>query len=256
MKGKFLIGWTMIMILLIGATAVNLYTDISNNQTVFDARVENQELALFKEQTSASPNQTHEDGKSDVITSNDNLEIHLDSLQAQPISSSDVSFQSNEGNKSEERLIYEKYAEQMEGDPFWVWPYDIKAAYSQEVWPVVAYKESMYAAVGYSTVYLYGIPSENEITYNEASYQAQKALQTCFGIDNDTICLYSMRFESYDITDAEKPRWKFTYINPAQYYRTWYRVEINGKTGEVVRADCEKWQQLVEQIDFKNEWLY
>lgn len=157
--------------------------------------------------------------------------------------------------KTDEQEVYSKYAQQVNYDPFWQWPYELKAKYSQEVWPLVKDKEAMDEAVAFSTHYLYGMPTKNVMQYEDALILAQQTLQEQFDMDKSTVSMYCQRFEAYDITDSDKPLWKFTFINPDDYYGTWYRVEIAAATGEITRAEQGHWQPRErDNQDFDYMW--
>ena len=57
------------------------------------------------------------------------------------------------------------------------------------------------------------------------------------------------------MTEKNNRRWKFTLINPDDYYGTWYRVEILGATGEVVRVERGHWQER-DYMVHDNQWLF
>ena len=154
-----------------------------------------------------------------------------------------------------EAWIYRKYEEQAGFAPFWEWPYEMKAAYSTEVLPLVARKEAMMAEVGYSTTFAYGFPTEDELQYASALQIAQQTLMSQFGMSAAEAASFGLRYESYDVTEKNNRRWKFTLINPDDYYGTWYQVEILGATGEVVRAEKGHWQER-DYMVHDNQWLF
>ena len=147
----------------------------------------------------------------------------------------------NEKPVADEVKIYLEYCTQAKDAPFWEWPYELKADYSIRVRPMVINKEPLDREVALTTTYAYGIPAGNEMQYDKAVALAEKTIMDQYGLDEGTASAYNRRFEFYDTTDEKKPLWKFTMINPAEYYETWYRVEIDAITGEIVRAEKGHW---------------
>lgn len=134
------------------------------------------------------------------------------------------------------------------GMPFWWWIYDVKAAFSAEVGPVVANLESVNFEVAEATFYTYGIPAENEIQYEDALVIGRKVLAEEYGLTDKQIRAHSDLLEAYDVSDPDKPMWKFVFINPDDFYGIRYRVLINGRTGEIILHESYPWQ-----TNFKDE---
>lgn len=134
------------------------------------------------------------------------------------------------------------------GMPFWWWTYDVKAAFSAEVGPMVANLESVNFEVAEATFYTYGIPAENEIQYEDALVIGRKVLAEEYGLIDKQIRAHSDLLEAYDVSDPDKPMWKFVFINPDDFYGIRYRVLINGRTGEIILHESYPWQ-----TNFKDE---
>ena len=134
------------------------------------------------------------------------------------------------------------------GMPFWWWAYDVKAAFSAEVGPMVAKIESVNFEVAEATFYTYGIPAENEIQYEDALVIGRKVLAEEYGLTDKQIRAHSDLLEAYDVSDPDKPMWKFVFINPDDFYGIRYRVLINGRTGEIILHESYPWQ-----TNFKDE---
>ena len=139
------------------------------------------------------------------------------------------------------------------GMPFWWWTYDVKAAFSAEVGPMVANLESVNFEVAEATFYTYGIPAENEIQYEDALVIGRKVLAEEYGLTDKQIRAHSDLLEAYDVSDPDKPMWKFVFINPDDFYGIRYRVLINGRTGEIILHESFPWQRtfIDEEYDRK-----
>lgn len=134
------------------------------------------------------------------------------------------------------------------GMPFWWWTYDVKAAFSAEVSPMVANLESVNLEVAEATFYTYGIPAENEIQYEDALVIGRRVLAEEYGLTDKQIRAHSDLLEAYDVSDPDKPMWKFVFINPDDFYGIRYRILINGRTGEIILHESYPWQ-----TNFKDE---
>lgn len=152
----------------------------------------------------------------------------------------------------DETAIYHKYASQVNFDPFWFWPYELKAAYSAEIIPVIENMESMNYEVGISTLCIYGLPRQNDLSHDEALRIAQDAVMEKFSLSISKMNMYSRRFEYFDITDSNQPIWKFVLVNPDDYRGTMYRVEIDAQTADVLKNEAFPWKQL----DWRNDIIY
>ncbi len=145
-----------------------------------------------------------------------------------------------------------------------------KAAYSKEVNPIIqAILDSGdlspvtfdgyvdYSIVAPST-YTYGLPGDNDIPQEQALELAVKAIRETYGLDESIVALYKWVCTYFDISDPEKPLWRFL-IQPETWrdfeggldnpqYDLRYRVEIDARTGDIVTA--EEFQFVL--IDWKD----
>jgi hypothetical protein len=107
-----------------------------------------------------------------------------------------------------------------------------------------------------SAAFIYGVPDGRSISQEDALALAEDALVTMLGRDPAEIMFYTRYKEIYyDITDADKPLWKFFFPMPNAYVsdRVFgaqvldyygsdgerllnYKVELNAITGEIDRA--------------------
>ena len=146
-------------------------------------------------------------------------------------------------NRSIEVLKFLEYQENFGNRrAFWWWSYDVKAAFSAEVGPMVANLESVNSEVAAATFYTYGLPAESELQYEDALTIARKVLAEEYGLTNKQVLAHSYLLEAYDVSDPDKPMWKFVFINPDDFYGIRYRVLINGRTGEIILHESYPWQ--------------
>lgn len=150
--------------------------------------------------------------------------------------------------------------------PFRLWSIELKAKYSQTVNPLVSeiVRNGDMAPITIDgkldietlarTHYTYGLPESKSITQEMAYEMAVKAMHDEFEVDEGTINLYREKIVYYDVSDNERPLWRFVFSggslnwlklkdgvnNPLSQMS--FRVEVNAYTGEIEKA---------EQFDFK-----
>lgn len=157
-----------------------------------------------------------------------------------------------ERQKAPYMQLYLRYFEE-QNDFFWSWPYDVKAAYSAEMIPLVEKLESFSAEVAQTVVYRYGMPAEENIQYEQALQLARDTLSKEYKLTSSEIASYSTVYEAYDVTDPESPKWKFVFINPDDWYGTYYRVQLDANSGEIILHEQFQWQGRMkdEEYDMK-----
>ena len=155
-----------------------------------------------------------------------------------------------EANRPAHEQRYWEIAEQVNFDPFWTWSYAQKAACYAEIAPMVANLESLKQEIADATFYAYGLPAENEIQYEDALTIARKVLADEYGLTDKQIGAHSDLLEAYDVSDPDKPMWKFVFINPDDFFGIRYRVLINGRTGEIILHESYPWQQRFKDEEY------
>ena len=135
-----------------------------------------------------------------------------------------------------------------------------KAEYSQKINPLVqamldsgdlsAITESdgrvNYDIIAAST-YTYGLPGQNDIPQQQALEIANRAIRDTYGLKENTLSLYGWVCTFFDITNPEKPLWRFL-MQPApgvrygvdldaSQYNLRYRVEVDARTGEIAQTE-------------------
>ena len=153
--------------------------------------------------------------------------------------------------------IYNRYAQEADFAPFWEWSYTLKAAYSQEISPIVQSREANPEQVSFSNIYDYGLPGEGEISYDDALACARESLASRYQLTEEMLSALSQHYDAFDITQPETRRWKFTFMDPADAHGVWYRVEIDARSGEAIRVEKGHWQER-EWTDqsFDLLWLF
>lgn len=156
---------------------------------------------------------------------------------------------------------YGKYAEEGNNAPIQQWSLALKAAYSQEVRPMVlsALESDVWAYdaplaggrerdIIASTTYAYGLPADNAISEADARSKAQQALQERYQQNADD---FIDKFMYFDVTNPAVPIWRFVYLPanlPGAAPHMCYRIELNAYTGDVVNAEEFKQGQYGESL--------
>lgn len=146
--------------------------------------------------------------------------------------------------------LYLRYFEEQNSDFFWTWPYEVKAAYSAEMLPLTKDLESLNAEIATTLVYRYGTPSEEKVQYSQALQYAQNTLSEVYKLTASEIECYNQVYEAYDVTDPANPKWKFVFVNPDDWYGTYYRVHIDANTGEVILHEQFEWQSQLQSEEY------
>ncbi len=84
------------------------------------------------------------------------------------------------------------------------------------------------------------------------------------GLDENTFALYKLVSTFFDITNPEKPLWKFLFLpetwrdfkggldNPQYDLR--YKVEIDARTGDVAMLEEFEFQHLGQDLEYDLKW--
>ena len=128
--------------------------------------------------------------------------------------------------------------------------FSAKAAYSAEMLPLTKDLESLNAEIATTLVYRYGTPSEEKVQYSQALQYARNTLSEVYKLTASEIESYNQVYEAYDITDPANPKWKFVFVNPDDWYGTYYRVHIDANTGEVILHEQFEWQSQLQSEEY------
>lgn len=160
--------------------------------------------------------------------------------------------------------LYDAYSKKYGNSIFGAWPVEAKAAWSQEAASVVQRDidlgwivpyDSEEASIPnnrviYSTTYVYGVPTEGDLTEPQAMAIAYDTVKTEYGYDTDD---FDWIYSFYDITNPERPLWRFvlypTY-KKAEPDIPFARVEMDAKTGEVLMH--ETFERYGDHRDYEN----
>ncbi len=158
------------------------------------------------------------------------------------------------------------------------WPLDVRARYSDEITPLVrAIVESgdltalmncgsPDLAVIAQSSYLYGMPGADDVPQAQAYDAAKAALIKAFGLDARVFDLYGGHSVYFDVTDPEKPLWRFLFNGkslPADelpggwddpLLDTCYRAEIDAKTSAPVSAESFAFRLENRDLDYLKQW--
>lgn len=170
----------------------------------------------------------------------------------------------------------DRYYEQVNHEHFRHWPLELRAAYSQEINPMVqAVLNSGNAdmlingdgidmdVVAHST-YTYGMPGAEDISRDEALRIAKETLKADYGFNGQTVAIFNMVSTYFDITDLDQPLWKFLFRpdnwknlpdgadNP--HYQMLYKVEMDARTGEITHTEAFRFQSLGKDLDYDLKW--
>jgi hypothetical protein len=152
-----------------------------------------------------------------------------------------------------EEVFYEKY-----GRPEDDIGHEARARYSQEIVPIIRqlaekYPDFYIAYMMAPTMFVYGIPDENALSEKEAQALAEDVLVNELGRKQEELQFFTHKIRVfYDITNPEKPLWKFLFSDPHMYedeaaviayygkqqknYPPFYKVEMDAFTGEITKA--------------------
>ncbi|MDR1262733.1 MAG: hypothetical protein LBK46_04495 [Oscillospiraceae bacterium] len=132
---------------------------------------------------------------------------------------------------------------------FEYWTLEDKAEFSKNIVPLIneAVEQGDAEEIGYYWLapasFVYGVPSADAITQDDAKEIADKAILDKFGISADILGLYQNVRVYYDITSPDTPLWKFLYGTlgvdsydalPKNQQPILYKVEINAYTSDIV----------------------
>jgi len=160
---------------------------------------------------------------------------------------------------------------------FWNRTLEQKAEYSKKVKPlvqaildsgdlsVITYDGQVDNDILAATTYTYGLPEERDIPQRRALDIATGAIRDTYGLKDKTLSLYGWICTSFDITNPEKPLWRFL-IQPSpgvlsgvdletSQYNLRYRVELDARTGEITQIEEFEFAGIDHNdLDFLLKW--
>ena len=143
---------------------------------------------------------------------------------------------------------YLEYCEQNENRHFRQWPYDQKAAYSAEMLELTKDYESIEQDIALTLEYTYGVPGDQELSYDAALTLADQAVENKYGASSDM----KIFCECFDISQKVYPGnvWKFVFSNPNDFYGVHYRVVLDGTDGQIVEEEELLWQEGLKDREY------
>lgn len=138
---------------------------------------------------------------------------------------------------------------------FSAWPLTAKKYFTDHIAPVILANavghEEDYEPIDMlaAAQYRYGLPDEKAISQEAALDIARAAMQQTFDLTELEMQIYSRAMVFYDITDEEKPLWKFTiFFNPEKIpstpigdYRIVHKAIVDAYTGQLI--SCEQYNK-------------
>ena len=143
---------------------------------------------------------------------------------------------------------YLEYCEQNENRHFRQWPYDQKAAYSAEMLELTKDYESIEQDIALTLEYAYGVPKDQELSYDAAIALAEQAVESKYGASSGMAVLC----ECFDVSRKVYPGnvWKFVFSKPNDFYGVHYRVVLDGTDGHIVEEEELLWQEGLKDREY------
>ena len=123
---------------------------------------------------------------------------------------------------------------------FGSWPLEIKAMFTRDFAPrirqaIAEDTEYVYPGNAVLAVYDYGMPGEGDMSEEAAREEALDAAAAAFGKERSA---FEVRYDYFDVTDAEKPVWRVYLLSQGEpyYVRDEWRVQLDARTGEIVET--------------------
>lgn len=146
------------------------------------------------------------------------------------------------------------------GGFFWYWPYDVKAAYWQDMQPWInEVPLETDTEVGMTLYYAYGIPDTDELQHDDAVSIARDLIMEKYQIPDAQMSRYYTLCEAFDISGKlyDGNVWKFVFaefIEAETHDSPNYRVVMDAKTGQAVII--EKFQRTQFREDRESDLRY
>lgn len=142
------------------------------------------------------------------------------------------------------------------GGFFWYWPYDVKAAYWQDMQPWI--NEVPLEAdteVGMTLYYAYGIPSADELQHDEAIRKARDLIKEKYQLSDAQIEKHYSFCEAFDISGKlyDGNVWKFVFVEEGDrpfYDFPRYWIVLDAKTGNAVIIEEFQWQEFKKDLEY------
>ena len=142
------------------------------------------------------------------------------------------------------------------GGFFWYWPYDVKAAYWQDMQPWInEVPLETDTEVGMTLYYAYGIPSADELQHDEAIRKARDLIKEKYQLSDAQIEKYYSFCEAFDISGKlyDGNVWKFVFVEEGDrpfYDFPRYWIVLDAKTGNALIIEKFQWQEFKKDLEY------
>ncbi len=174
-------------------------------------------------------------------------------------------------------LAMDAYSEKANYKTFRNWSLELKAEYSREINPMVKsimdsgdltdliYDGRVPNSIVAQSTFTYGLPGVKDISQKRAFELAIRALQKEYSMAPHIFGLYREICVYFDVTEPEKPLWKFLFNPKSLSWRDLeggrdnpllnlcYKVEIDAHTGEIVNLEEFEFQ-IGNDLEYELKW--
>ena len=108
--------------------------------------------------------------------------------------------------------------------------------------------ESIEQDIALTLEYTYGVPGDQELSYDAALTLADQAVENKYGASSGM----KIFCECFDISQKVYPGnvWKFVFSNPNDFYGVHYRVVLDGTDGQIVEEEELLWQEGLKDREY------
>lgn len=177
-------------------------------------------------------------------------DVGVDTPQAQAVAAKTLSQKLN----SPEMQLYLRCCQEAKSAPFMEWPYELKAAYSQELVSLGLDQENIDRDIAQTVLYIYGVPGKDALSHEAALTAAREALQAEYGLTEVVMGEYTRICEAFDVTDPDNPLWRFVLIHPDNWDGIRYRAVLDGKTGAPLVLEVLPWQPFSKDQNYDQKY--
>ena len=175
-------------------------------------------------------------------------------------------------------LAMDAFSKKANWEFFRLWPLKLKAEYSKEINPMVKaildsgdltglmYDGRVPSSLIAQSTFTYGLPGDKDIPQEQAFDLATRSLQEVYSLDPVIFELYREICVYFDVTEPEKPLWKFIFNPRSLSWRDleggWnsplmdqcYKVEIYARSGDVAKLEEFNYQILGSDLEYDMKW--
>lgn len=154
----------------------------------------------------------------------------------------------------------ERFMQQQQYRPFMEWSLEAKAEWSRTFRDAILSAEDglLDVAVRAFARYTYGLPGQHAIGREKALATARHGASQKSGLNAKAFERYNLTYSYFDVTDAEKPKWRFQFAASGENADTllkeqpdglvFYRVEVDAQSGALLQVEA---YVLTEQTGYE-----